>query len=186
MAVCPCYSFTQESLRYPLTIETLQAEKAGAEGRISQLAADLDNAREEAVRERQAAETARTELAKACLRLEAMQRLENESADLRAKLEKEYQSCVIAEQSAAVLTAQKSDFEHRLAEAKVRGDRADQLATELADMRVNLLTTQASLATAGRQVEEAKHQASAARQEAKVAGELAAELRGKLVPERNI
>lgn len=53
-------------------------------------------------------------------------------------------------------------------------------------MRVNLLTTQAPLATAGRQVEEAKHKASAARQEAKVAGELAAELRGKLVPERNI
>ena len=66
---------------------------------------DLAAAKDDADRERKAAEAARTELAKALLRLEAMPRLEVDLAALRAELDKERQGRVTAEQQAAVLTA---------------------------------------------------------------------------------
>ena len=57
-------------------IELLRAEVSTHKGRTSQLEADLAASRDEVARERSAAEQARTELAKAQLRLEAMPRLE--------------------------------------------------------------------------------------------------------------
>ena len=92
----------------------LAEEKAAAEGRAEQLAADLAGARKEAASERQAAEHARTELAKAQLRLEAMPRLEADLAAMRGDLAKEREARTAAEQSTAVLTAQKSDLENRI------------------------------------------------------------------------
>lgn len=135
-------------------LDQVAAEKASAEGKAAQLTADLDGARDEAGRERQAAELARTELAKAQLRLEAMPRLEADLEAVRTELTKERSARVAAEQQAAVLAAQKTDLEGRLGDAKKDGERitdqlakaqakADQLAETVADARVKLQTAQA-------------------------------------------
>jgi hypothetical protein len=83
----------------------LAEQKAAADGRAAQLAAELAAAREEAGRERRAAEEARVEVAKAALRLEAMPRLEADLTLAREALETERLSRVAAEQSAAVALA---------------------------------------------------------------------------------
>lgn len=62
-------------------------------------------ARAETGRERQAAEAARTELAKAQLRLEAVPRIESDVARLRGEIEAERLARIEAERLAAVLTA---------------------------------------------------------------------------------
>jgi DNA repair exonuclease SbcCD ATPase subunit len=165
-------------------LDTLATEKAAAEGKAGQLAADLIGAKEEAVRERQAAEAARTELAKATLRLEAMPRLEADLAAIRAELAKEHQGRIEAEQQAAVLAAQKTDLEGRLVDAKKEAERtaaqlqraqerAEQQADALADARVTIQTAQA-------RAEDLAEQLDAARKESKAAGEEAAILRGQI------
>jgi len=68
-------------------IERVQSERDALAGRLEQLDADLLVARGDAEKERAAAETARTALAKAELRLEAMPRLEADLAAVRAELE---------------------------------------------------------------------------------------------------
>ena len=83
----------------------LAEQKAAADGRVAQLAAELAAAREEAGRERRAAEEARVEVAKAALRLEAMPRLEADLTLAREALETERLARVAAEQSAAVALA---------------------------------------------------------------------------------
>lgn len=129
-------------------LDQLAAEKATAEGRAEQLAADLAGTKDDAARERQAAEAARTELAKATLRLETMPRLEADLDAMRAELARERQGRIVAEQQAAVLTAQKTDLEGRLADAKKEAERAgellirsqtraDDLADRLADARIH-------------------------------------------------
>lgn len=134
-------------------LDALANEKAAAEGRAKQLATDLDGAKEDVARERQAAEQARTELAKAMLRLEAMPRLEEDLAAIHAELTKERQERINAEQQAAVLTAQKADLEHRLTDAKKEAERtgellqkglarAEQQADALANALVEIQTTQ--------------------------------------------
>jgi len=161
-------------------LEALAADKAAAEGKAEQLAVDLATAKEETVRERQAAEQARTELAKAMLRLEAMPRLEADLAAIRAELAKERQGRIEAEQQAAVLTAQKADLEGRLVDAKKGAersaeqlqkaqDRAEQLGTSLADARVTAQTQQA-------RIEDLAGQLDRARVEAREAGDKAAVL----------
>lgn len=123
-------------------MERMATEKAAAEGRAAQLDADLETAREDAGRERRSAESVRTELAKAELRIEASAKIEADLTELRATLEKERGSRIHFEQVAAVLTAQKTDLEQRLADWKGQvaqvGDqivkvqeRADRLATSL-------------------------------------------------------
>lgn len=172
-------------------LEALAAEKATAEGKAEQLTADLAGAKEEAIRERQAAEQARTELAKAMLRLEAMPRLEEDLAVMRAELAKERQGRIEAEQQAAVLAAQKTDLEGRLADAK--GDiervsqqldkvqaRAEQQAEALADARVAIQTYLAREKDLAVQIDTARKDADQARAAAQVAGEEAAQLRGKV------
>lgn len=101
-----------------LQLSALSAEKAVVEGRTEQLVVDLASAREEANRERQAAELARTELAKAILRLEAMLRLESDLEATRAELIKQREVRVSAEQQAAVLSAQKNSVESQLTDIK--------------------------------------------------------------------
>lgn len=125
----------------------LATDKAAVEGKAQQLAVDLAVAKEETVRERQAAEQARIELAKTMLRLEAMPRLEADLEAIRVELAKERQGRIDAEQRAAVLAAQKSDLDSRLEDAK-KGvahsaeqlqkvqDRAEQLDTHLVDSRL--------------------------------------------------
>ena len=69
------------------TIENLRGEKAALAGRLAEIETAIGTHREDAVRERLAAEAARTEVAKLMLRLEDLPRLEAELAELR----KEYQ-----------------------------------------------------------------------------------------------
>jgi chromosome segregation ATPase len=172
-------------------IESLSLEKAEAEGKAGQLAADLDAARADAAKERAGAEQARTELAKAQLRLEAMPRLESDLATIRAALDQERKARVAAEQSAAVLSAQKADLSERLAETSERAKRADEgqttlqaradaLAADLAEKTAALRAAQARAEGFEREAKAATADAERARGEAKSAAQLAAELRGKI------
>jgi hypothetical protein len=87
------------------SLEAAHAEKAQLAGRLAQVEAERDAAREEASAERAAAESARTDLAKALLRLDAMPRLEKDLDELRQELETERAIRVGAEQAAAVAAA---------------------------------------------------------------------------------
>lgn len=172
-------------------LDQVAADKASAEGKATQLTADLDSARDEAGRERQAAELARTELAKALLRLEAMPRLEADLEALRVELAKERSARIAAEQQAAVLAAQKTDLEARWVESKREVERltgqlgkaqakTDQLAETLADTRVKLQTAQARGDDLTQQLTTAATQLDQARTDARSSSEEAAELRGRL------
>ena len=98
------------------TIDTLRNEIATLQGKSSQLEINLATSKDDLVRERENAEHARTELAKALLRLEAMPRLEADLNAARSALESEKTSSrvaldkvqaekVAAEQSEAVAIA---------------------------------------------------------------------------------
>ncbi len=102
------------------TVEDLQGEKATLAGRVAQLETDLASARDEAARERQAAEAARTELAKAQLRLEAMPILEKENERLQAALDAERTARTNAERQAATAEAKAAGLADRLADAQER------------------------------------------------------------------
>lgn len=86
-------------------LENVYAEKAELAGRLTQVEADLDSCRREAATERQAAEVARTELAKALLRLEAMPRLEGDLEAARKDATAERAGRAGAEQASAVALA---------------------------------------------------------------------------------
>lgn len=90
------------------TLEGAYAEKAELSGRLAQVEAERDEARHDATTERAAAESARTDLAKALLRLEAMPRLEEDLKRARDGLETERAARVKAEQASAVAVT-KSD-----------------------------------------------------------------------------
>lgn len=172
-------------------IETLRAEVSKHQGRAGQLEADLVIARDEAIRERNGAELARTELAKAQLRLEAMPRLEADLVAARAVLDTERLARVAAEQSAAVLSAKLEASDRRAVEAGERTSKieaaaaqitakAEAVARELVASNAALQAGQARLENSTREVEEAKKAAASAQAATKQSGEEAAELRGQL------
>jgi chromosome segregation ATPase len=138
-------------------LESLAAEKAAADGRCAQLEADLEDARDDAARERHAAELARTECAKALSRREAMPRREEQLAAVRSSFKHERGARIGAEQAAAALDARKADLDSRLSEAgaplqrleqqnAASQEKAERLAAELADARVAVETGQAPIA----------------------------------------
>lgn len=96
----------------------LQSALANAEGRFASLEAELAEARETAARERQAAEAARTDLAKAQLRLEGVPAIQQQLADARALVELERERRIVAEQNHAIAVAQRDSLDSRLAESK--------------------------------------------------------------------
>jgi len=172
-------------------IGALQAEAAAQQGKFDQIEVDLAGARDDAMRERAAAETARTELARERLRLEAMPRLEADLNALRAEFDAERRARITAEQSAAVLAAQKDGYVERLAEEKARMEQSAALlsqeqesgrrrAVELVSTRVAVEAGNARLEAASRELAGAKEAAQAARTDARKAIEEAAELRGAL------
>ena len=114
------------------TIESLRADVAEHQGRAGQLESDLAVARDEAVRERSGAELARTELAKAQLRLEAMPRLEADLEAVRVVLETERTGRQQAEQAAAVLAAKLEAAERRAIEADARTEKAEAATAQCA------------------------------------------------------
>ena len=176
-------------------IESLRADVAAHQGRAGQLESDLAVARDEAVRERSGAELARTELAKAQLRLEAMPRLEADLVAVRAVLETERTGRQQAEQNAAVLAARLEAAERRATEADARTTKAEAAtaqatakaeatASELVNVTAAAQVNQGRLESTVRELEAAKvvmaTTAAAATAAAKKSGEEAAELRGQL------
>lgn len=97
---------------------SLQAALANGEGRFASLEAELAESREAAARERQAAEAARTDLAKAQLRLEGLPAIQQDLADARALVELERERRIAAEQNHAIAIAQRDSLEARLVELK--------------------------------------------------------------------
>jgi chromosome segregation ATPase len=162
-------------------VAQLAAEKAAAEGKAEQLAADLVGAQADAARERQAAEDIRLELAKASLRLEAVPRLEADLMAMRAELGTERQARSAAEQRAAVLGAEKASLESRLDDA--RQDARDQLANAKEDaerLRAQLATAQAGAATERQAAEITRIELAKAAQQAAVLAAQKADLEGRL------
>ena len=172
-------------------IESLRADVAAHRGRAGQLESDLAVARDEAVRERAGAELARTELAKAQLRLEAMPRLEADLVAVRAVLETERTGRQQAEQSAAVLAAKLEAAERRATEADARttkaeaataqaAAKAEAVASELVNVSAAAQVNQGRLESTLRELDAAKGAMATATAAAEKSGEAAAELRGQL------
>ena len=86
-------------------LEATLAEKFVQAGRIAQIESNLARALDDVASERQAAEHARTELAKAQLRLDALPHLESKIDRMRTELERERTARIAAEQAAAVTMA---------------------------------------------------------------------------------
>lgn len=115
----------------------LRAELATLQGRLHQSDAGLAMARDNALREREAAEGARIELAKARLMLEAVPRLEADLYALRLDLDKERQGRMAAEQQAAVLAAKLEAANERIRKAEamiMEADKAEASKNALADL----------------------------------------------------
>ena len=166
---------------------------ASLQGRVDQLDKDLLVAHEETVRERSAAEQARTDLAVALLRLEAMPRLESDLEASRRDCEVERRARIVAEQEAAVANAQKDGLAERLSEAQARinalstdlalgQDGARRQAAELMAARIAVEAANARLEAADREIKSARESVSEARSREREAIETAAELRGRSTP----
>ena len=165
-------------------LESVQAEKAEMTGRLAQVESDLVRATDDIAQERHAAELARTELAKAQLRLEALPRIEIEADRLRAELASEHTARVVAEQSAAVAAEKAAGHVARLADAQARidalerKDLANHVALEKADEnrqavtdRVNQLLAELSAANLAVARLESQLAVHAPKKTAKVAAE---------------
>lgn len=172
-------------------IEQLRADIAAHQGRAGQLELDLTASRDESVRERSGAELARTELAKAQLRLEAMPRLEADLVAVRTTLDAERVGRQQAEQAAAVLAAKLEAAERRATDADARTIKAEAAAAkaiekvesgarELLSANSMVQANNARLEAAAREIEDLKKSNVAAKLAAKEAGENASELRGQL------
>ena len=173
------------------TIELLRAEVSTHQGRAGQLESDLVVSRDEAARERSGAELARTELAKAQLRLEAMPRLEADLVAVRAVLDTERTARQVAEQNAAVLAAKLEAAERRATEADARTTKAEAataqatakaeaVASELVKANAAAQANQGRLESTLRELDAAKGAMAIATAAAQKSGEEAAELRGQL------
>lgn len=172
-------------------LEETQAEKAEVTGRLVQMESDLSTARDDAHAAEQAAELARTELAKAQLRLESMPRLEKEIERLLTELSEMRESATASAQSAAVFEAKMGAAIERAAATEVREtaaqkkiDQAELQAREdakqIASLRLELQTQQTALEAQSRELAATQQSANESRVAAKEAGEVAAELRGRL------
>lgn len=147
-------------------LATLQGEKATLAGRLAQVESDLARCAKDVSNERQAAEAARTDLAKAQLRLEAMPRLEAELLAIRAELAAERQSRVNAEQSAAVVAARLEASERRAREIEAERQKTEAQLVDVVQQREEALkrATIAAEALGNERVEHAKALDSARRQ----------------------
>ncbi|MFB9243799.1 DNA-binding protein [Massilia antarctica] len=172
-------------------LTALQVELATVQGKAGQLELDWQAGQVEMDRERKAAESARTELAKAQLRLEAMPRLEADLGAAREELAVERTARVAAEQAAAVTVAKFDASERRASEIEVRElaavthiaeleRMAQQAARELASANMAVQASQARLESAARELEQARALVTTVRNESKRASEEAAELRGQM------
>lgn len=170
---------------------SFQDKHSALVGRVQQFEADATRTATELAAERQAAEAARVELAKAMLRLEAVPRIEAEIEKVRAELLQARAQATEQHEAAAVATAKLESeaakckrYEAELIafvkQAEEAGKRAVATAEALGNERVAVQAAQARLEAAAREIAAANDAASKARAEAKKSSEEAAELRGQL------
>lgn len=173
------------------TIVILRKDIALLQGKTGQLETDIAKIHVEVVQEREHAELARTELAKAQLRLEAMPRLETDLHEARLSIETERTAKIGAEQAAAVALAKLDaatqriqDLADRLAKAEAGNAKLQQKndadTREAANLNSTIHTQKARLESAARELDDMKKLASDASALAKKSGEEAAELRGTI------
>lgn len=110
------------------SLADLRAENASLTGKIEQLGADLVSVRSQAAEERQAAEAARTELARAQVRLESLPAIEQENERLRRSVDAERTARTNAERLAATAEAKAAGLTDRLADTQ---ERQEQTVTSL-------------------------------------------------------
>jgi chromosome segregation ATPase len=166
-------------------IETLTAALATAQATSTQLTQSLIDSRADAERLKQAAEQqaitlrdnisqerarhehANAALARAEVRLEAIQGLQEEITHLRVSLERERQAKQQAEQAAAVANARLLDAENRADAALIRE-------------KTSLEHVEKTVCHLREMLEKAEKATEKARESARILGEQAAELRGRL------
>jgi len=165
-------------------LAALQEQHAALAGRAQQLESDATRTVADLVAERQAAEAARVELAKAELRLEAVPRIEAEIEKFRADLLQSRAQAAELHEAAAVATAKMEAAEaaRKKAEQQLEAAAAKDAATAqaLQNERVAVQACHARLESAAREISAATEAASKARAESKKSSEEAAELRGQL------
>ena len=138
-------------------LDTLRNEIATLNGKAGQLEIDLAASKEEVIhdrvqwndeigKERASAESARTELAKAQLKLEAMPRLESDLNAVRLALETEHTGKVSAEQAAAVA----------IAKMEAANDRIQELHDRLAKAEASSIKAQEKIDAAAKEAGEAR------------------------------
>jgi len=96
-------------------IERLRADNATLQGRLAQLVNEIEATQSALETQRQAAETARTEVARHEVRLEELPKLKQEIERLQVALEKERAGRASAEQAAAISTARLEKTEGQVA-----------------------------------------------------------------------
>lgn len=144
-----------EGLRADLTARLEEEKKSRAESEARHVA-DLAEIRDEIQRERQAAEAARTELAKAMLRLESMPRLEADLETARAEAKEARGEANAASRDLAGVRAElkalqtafealHADRDELKAAAKAERQRADAAERELGQARVQVQSQQVGL-----------------------------------------
>lgn len=125
------------------TIETLRGEKSALEGRLGEIEIAMGTLREESAWERQAAEAARTEVAKLTLRLEGLPRLETELIEVRKE-------CQLIDRC-------RQDAEKELAVSKAAYQSLEQSKSDLVEnLRARLADAQEELRMAFVQLKEAQ------------------------------
>lgn len=124
-------------------IEMLRGEKSALEGRLGEIEISVGALREESARERQAAESARTEVAKLTLRLEGLPRLEAELIEVRKE-------CLLNDRS-------RQEVEKELAVSKSAYQSLTQSKNDmLENLQARLADTQEELRMAVVQLQEAQ------------------------------
>ena len=154
----------------------LQAQVQQRDGRISQLEADLSAAAGREAREREAAELARQELAKAQLRLESLPSLNETLRAAQDSAKRAQERAAEAERRVAALEAGKQALEARekvleadKAALAVKLEEAERFASQLRE-----LVTQAKAETAAAREQAAEYRGRLAALEGKATGGIAA------------
>ncbi len=143
-------------------IASLMDKTSTLTGRLDQLSTDLSASKAECERERTSAESTRTELAKAQLRLEAMPRLGKDLDEVRIQLEQERVARVAAEQLSAVQAA-------KLDGGMKRTEKAESSVTHLTS-KIDALQNK---------IQQQAEELGAARRDARMAIEQKADLRSE-------
>lgn len=142
--------------------EAVQAQHSQLEGRNAQLLVDISDATRIAENQRQAAESARTELAKVQLRLEGVPTLEAELSRMHAALDAERAARVAADQAAAVAEARLEQSKATADDLRVRLARAEtdvrEGSQEAAKLRNQVSSLQGSLDSTSKELAQTKEE----------------------------